>query len=132
MNRDVGLSYPFRFSSGRTTTVGGTASQQTNTDRDEAVQQSVMQVLQTNRGDRVMLCNFGTGLDRFLFQPIPGLDSLIPLEVRQSVQDFCPRAIVRGVRSFAYPESGIVDVVVVVRHNDSENDSVVRTAVRSA
>lgn len=132
MNRDVGLAYPFHFSSGRTAAVGGTSTSQTNGDRDAAVQQGALQVMQTNRGGRVMLGNFGAGLERFLFQPIPGVDALIPHEVRQAIKDFCPRAIIRDIRSFARPESGTVDVVVVVRHNDSENDSVVQTSLRSA
>lgn len=132
MNRDVSIAYPLRFSNGRLATVGGSATSQTNEDRDAAVQQGVLQVLHSNRGDRVMLGNFGAGLNRFLFQPIPGLESLIPAEVRQAVQDYCPRAIVRVARSFVYQDSGIIDVVLIVRHNDSESDSVVRTAVRSA
>lgn len=132
MNRDVGFGFPFAFHRGRVRVVGGTQTAQTNEDRDESVRVGVEQVLLTNKGERVMLGDFGSGLDRFLFNPIPGVEAFITSEVRTSVQTWSPRAVINEVAKAVDPVQGIVAVSLVVRHNDSDQESVVNVAVRTA
>lgn len=131
MNKDVGFAYPFRFDGGRVATVGGiNKTDPTNDDRDAAVRAGVTQVLLTERGERVMFGDFGAGLSRWLFSPIPGFMSLIPMEVRRSVEAWCPRAVVSNA-SLSGVENGEVVVAVVVRHNDADSESIIRVAART-
>lgn len=132
MNDDVGFAYPFRFASGRVVRSGGPVVSPTNDDRDAAVRTGVMQVLQTEKFERVMFCDLGAGLSRWLFDPISGVASLIPIEVRRAVSDWCPRAFVSDVRVNMDPSAGQVVVMLVVRHNDSDSESLVRVSARSS
>ena len=100
--------------------------------RSEAVRMGAEQVLLTERGERVMLCGLGAGLGRFVFQPIQGLESFIPSEVRAAVRAWCPRAVVGQVAYAADPVAGVVAVGLTLRHNDAEQESLLQVAVRSA
>lgn len=132
MNRDVGFKFPLQIVNGRVATVGGDQLQRpTNEERDEAVLGGVQQVLLASKQSRVMLGNFGAGLNRWLFTPISGVDSLMPIEAAQAVREQCPRAVVTTTpRVTVYPLEGVVEPELTVRHNDSDRESVVRVAVR--
>jgi phage baseplate assembly protein W len=133
MNRDVGLRYPFGFSGGRTATAGGRhSSPPTNEDRDAAVRGGVLQLLKTEKGARVMLCDIGAGLSRWIFNPIPGAHVLIPQDVRRAVEDFCSRARIGNVEVAPDTSEGGIAVALTVRHDDAESESVLRVAVRSS
>lgn len=131
VNKDVGFGFPFEFRRGRTWCVGGTPTSQTNAERDEAVRVGVEQVLLTNKGERVMFGDFGAGLDRFLFQPLPGIDSFVVSEVRRAIGTWSPRAVVSNVAKAVDSTQGMVAVALMVRHNDSDQNSIVRVAIRS-
>ena len=132
MNRDVGFAFPFNFSDGRTATVGGQGlASPTNDDRDAAVRAGVTQILLTEKMGRVMFGDLGAGLGRYLFDPIPGFSSLIPMEVRRAVGDWCPRAVVSDVKQQLFPADGRIVVALVVRHDDADAESVIRVATRS-
>lgn len=130
MNRDVGFAFPFEFARGRVRTTGGTQQAQTNSDRDEAVVMCGQQVLLTNKGERVMLNNFGAGLSRFLFGTVPGTETLIPREIRAAMEDATTRVSVSGTEMSVNPQIGAIAVRTYIRHNGSDRDSVVGAYVR--
>lgn len=130
MNRDRGFHFPFRFERGRVLDVGG-GDPQTNDDKDKAVRVCAEHILLTEKEERVMYCQVGAGLGRFLFDVIPGVDAFIPLEVRNAINSSCPRATVGQMQTAVDPSVGVVAVFCVVRHNDSANESVVRAVVRT-
>lgn len=129
MSRDAGFAFPFEFRDGRTRVTGAGLDEAS---RSEAVRMGAEQVLLTERGERVMLCGLGAGLGRFVFQPIQGLESFIPSEVRAAVRAWCPRAVVGQVAYAADPVAGVVAVGLTLRHNDAEQESLLQVAVRSA
>jgi phage baseplate assembly protein W len=127
----VGMSFPFRFESGRVASVGGFKREATNEDRDSAIRQGVTQCLLTGKGARVMLGNWGAGVDRFLFSPVPALGVFIVDEVRTAVRDCCPRAQIITVGKKEDPGKGVITLDVGVRHNNLEQETVLRVAVGS-
>lgn len=128
MNRDRGLKFPFQFSNGRAATVGGV---ETNGSRDEAVKVCAEHILLTEKRERVMFCEVGAGLGRFLFDVLPGAENFIVLEAREAMKRSCPRAVIGSFKYQMDHARGIVALSCAVRHNDSTQESVVRAVVRT-
>lgn len=127
----VGMSFPFRFEAGRVASVGGFKREATNEDRDSAVRQGVTQCLLTPKGGRVMHGNWGAGIDRFLFTPVPGLGVFIIDEIKSAVRHCSPRAFVSQVSKAEDPARGLITLDVAVRHNNLEQETTLRVAVGS-
>lgn len=125
----VGMSFPFRFESGRVASVGGFKREATNNDRDEAVKQGAVQCLLTGKGSRVMLGNWGAGLDRFLFSPVPALGVFVVDEARRALKECCPRVNSVLIGRNEDPAAGVITLDVVVRHNNLEQQTSLRVAV---
>lgn len=124
VNTNVGFRFPFGFSDGRTKVAGGRAYETpTNDDLDISARGGVQQITLTERGERVMLCNLGAGLGRFLFHPLSSqLVGLVANEVREQLGLWCPRAVVtlNGVKMS--PGDGALVVFGSLRHNSASSD----------
>jgi phage baseplate assembly protein W len=66
---------------------------------DEDVRQALLIILGTNPGERVMRPDFGTGLDRLLFEPVDAsMATRVEVMVRDAVVAWEPRVDVESVR----------------------------------
>ncbi len=75
---------------------GGIPQMQTDV---ELIGSSIMQVLLTQKGERVMRGELGTNLLRLVFESAdPFIDRQIVKEVRSAIARFEPRAVVHDVR----------------------------------
>jgi phage baseplate assembly protein W len=84
-----GIAFPFDR--------GATSFPQQNTDA-ELVKQSIIQILLTEQGERLMRPTFGSGLMSKVFENNGALlESLIQAEVRTAIGKWEPRAMVQGV-----------------------------------
>ena len=95
-----GLAFPL----GKNNVVGGYFKK---TSGIEMIKNAVRQLLKTERGERVMLPNFGCSLRKFLFQP---LDSQLFAEIKEEIQTSFKNYIVGAkivkLSVFPYEESG--------------------------
>ena len=65
---------------------------------DAQVKQSIRLILSTAKGERVMRPDFGSGLERFAFEPYNGVTAiLVQQEVKEVLQEFEPRIDVLNV-----------------------------------
>ncbi len=87
----VGLQYPLHASIGK-----GYFSKESNV---QLIKNNLRQLLQTERGERVMLPEFGVSLRRFLFQQ---LDQQLFEEIREeilySVNNYVPGVVITKIR----------------------------------
>jgi len=61
---------------------------------EEAVMESIYNILLTQPGERVMNPRFGCDLDRYLFEPLDDVTGFkLMREIYNAIQDFEPRAI---------------------------------------
>ena len=85
---------------------------------EDSVEQAIQIVLQTARGERVMLPQFGAGLRRFVFEPnSPETRHALEGEVRDALTDWEPRIDVKRVvvSSGDRPNLLLVQIDYVVR-----------------
>lgn len=133
VNTNVGFKFPFGFSEGKTQTSGGTAYETpTNDELDVAARGGVQQIVLTERGERVMLCNLGVGLGRFLFHPLSTqMTGLVLSETREQLGLWCSRAAVtmRGVKMS--PGEGSLVVFGSLRHNSASSDGEFEVGVQA-
>lgn len=98
-----GLAYPFKQDS--------VALPAPVTD-DELVKQSILQILTTSRGERIMRPQFGCNLERFVFDNNAELmGQMLRAEIVASVGQFEPRANIVDI-SLEPQESSLVVTVV--------------------
>lgn len=83
----------------------------------EKVRQSVLLILGTRRGERVMRPDFGAGLEDMVFEPVTAATAaLVRLRVEQGLAAWEPRIDVRGVEvSVADRAAGRLDVRIDYR-----------------
>lgn len=82
---------------------------------EQNVRESICIILRTRPGERILLPEFGCGLDRYLFEPnsIPNL-RLIQEEVKQALSRWEPRIRLDDVRVSLNPqEQRAVDITVM-------------------
>lgn len=109
-----GIAFPFRFGGdGRVTTSAYEAH----------VRESLLTVIRTRAGERVMRPEFGASLDDRLMVPMsPAAEALIRHEVEAAVRRFEPRVdIERPIQVRARPREGVleVDLTYRVRRTDT-------------
>jgi phage baseplate assembly protein W len=110
-----GISFPFRK--------GPTSFPEKSEDAD-LIRQSIIQILLTGRGERLMRLDFGSGVMSTVFQNNGDLlQSMLEAEVLSAIGKYEPRVIVRGV-SVEQPGEGHVIVtvtytVLATRYTDS-------------
>ena len=95
---------------------------------DELVKQSILQILMTGRGERVMRPQFGCNLQAYVFESNNDLlQQLLRTEVAAAIGKFEPRALLQDVqftRSANSVEVTVVYAVVATRTLDTVQVSV--------
>lgn len=85
----TGMSFPFRQ--------GTTSFPETATDA-ELIRQSIMQILLTQKGERVMRPDFGSSVMRYIFENNTALlTQQVRMEVFSSISRWEPRVLVQNV-----------------------------------
>ena len=99
----MGISFPFRR--------GASALPVQATD-DDLIKQSIIQIIMTKRGERVMRPDFGTNIISFIFENSdPLLEELIRTEVFGAIGRYEPRVVLTNV--LVARSDTTVDVTVV-------------------
>lgn len=81
----------------------------------EAVKQSVLNILLTNRGEKPFEPTFGSGIRSYLFENVDGVtETLIREDIIFSLNNFEPRVIVEDVTVTARDDSNQVDISLTV------------------
>jgi uncharacterized protein len=105
----VGWSFPVSASGGDAATAA----------YEEDVRESILIILQTNPGERVMRPTFGAGLRDFVFEPVTTTTmALLQTRVQDSLIDWEPRIDVQSVVVTAPPDqlnTLNIDVAYLVR-----------------
>ena len=132
VNNLVGWGFPFTIKDGRVETVGGTFdTPASKPDRDKAAQVRVQQIILTGRHARVMLYNFGVGLESYLFAPLSAsLVGLVNPAIREQLHWWNKTVQVTKVQSFTNPSVGALIINLDIIHRDSDEDSIIKMGVR--
>ncbi len=90
---------------------------------DDHVRQSILLILQTAKGERVMRPDFGAGLRTLVFEPLDAATAaLVQHQVTQALMRFEPRIDVLDVRVTApFDQPGLLEIGLSyrVRHTDT-------------
>ncbi len=90
---------------------------------DEHVRQSILLILQTAKGERVMRPDFGTGLRTLVFEPPDSATAaMLQHQVKQALMRFEPRIDVLDVQAAAPSDQpGLLEIQLSyrVRHTDT-------------
>ena len=115
MSAFIGISFPFRK--------GQTSFPEKVEDAD-LIRQSIIQILLTGRGERLMRPDFGSGVTGLVFDNNnPTLAASIEAEVFSALGKFEPRVVVRSVTTSSPKENQVIVtvnyVVLATRQQDS-------------
>lgn len=91
------------------------------------VRQSILIILQTERGERVMRPEFGAGLGEFVFEPVnPTTMALLKKRVEEALVDWEPRIDIQTVAVTTSDERSrlLIDVGYRVRATNTANNLV--------
>jgi phage baseplate assembly protein W len=112
--RGIGWAWPLRFEAD-----GGVALAGENA----VIDQSILLILGTAPGERVMRPTFGCGIHDLVFSPIASTtEALISLEVREALLEWEPRIEVREVKvetSAEDPDGARIDIAIRYRVRSS-------------
>jgi hypothetical protein len=90
---------------------------------EDHVRQSILLIMQTGRGERVMRPEFGAGLHNFVFEPLnPATLALVPHRVKEALIRFEPRIEVLNVAATVDPNQEsvlLINVQYRVRRTDT-------------
>ena len=90
---------------------------------EEAVKQSIKNLLFTDRGERPFQPDLGSDIRKMLFENLTPNTSLVMREmIRETVEQYEPRANLIGVDIIATPDNNAVRVVVVFNVINSEEE----------
>lgn len=90
---------------------------------ETAVRRSLSNILRTKKGDRPFFSDYGSNLEKYLFEPANALtESQINKEVYDTVTRFEPRAIVNSITS-EIQNDGIAIVINYTIRNTNIQDS---------
>lgn len=102
----LGISFPFRK--------GATGFPEPTTD-DDLIRDSLIQLVLTGTGERLMRPQVGTNARRFVFEPNNDLlSSLIQTEITSAVERFEPRVTLLAVDSLRNESSVSVTITYIV------------------
>ena len=108
-----GIAFPFRK---------GNTSLPQAAEGDDLIKDSIRQILLTNRGERVMRPDFGTGVFSFVFENNDEvLASLLESDIRTALARYEPRIDVRDVRSGSEENKILVEVFYLVKSTGAED-----------
>jgi len=81
----------------------------------EAVKQSVLNILLTNRGEKPFDPSFGSGIRSYLFENIDAVtETLIREDIVFSLNNFEPRVVIEDLSVTAKPDNNSVDISLTV------------------
>lgn len=131
-NNLVGWGFPFEIKEGRVATVGGSFdTPASKAERDEAAQARIQQIVLTGRHARVMLYNFGVGLQSYLFAPLSAqLIGLVNPAIREQIRWWNDSVRITKVESFTNATVGALIINLNIVHRDSDEDSILKMGVR--
>jgi uncharacterized protein len=102
-----GIAFPFRK---------GDVSFPARSTDDDLIKQSLVQILLTQRGERINRPDFGTGLVNFIFEPNDDiLAEMVRVEVSTAISKFEPRVLIEDIVVEREDTSVIVTIYFVVR-----------------
>lgn len=82
----------------------------------DAVKAAVRNILLTRKGERVMLPNFGSGIQDYIFEAMDqDLTGVIAQQVKQDIETWEPRVEVQSVKLQTNPDQQTVAVQVYYR-----------------
>lgn len=102
-NRAIGIAFPLSHDTG--------GFRQTYT-QSEAVKNNILNVLLTEKGERVNQPDLGVGLKSLLFENITDASTLIPI-IEDQLDKYVPDAIVQDINSEFDPDSHILKITLV-------------------
>lgn len=93
----------------------------------EKVRQSILMILETEPGERIMRPSFGCGLRRYLMKPNTNATrALIQHDVRRALETWEPRIQLQSVQVQAGEDPSLVLIAIHYRHrHDASPDSLV-------
>lgn len=97
---------------------------------EESVKQAIKNLLQTDRGERLMQPNVGSDIRKQLFENItPETVKMIESMVRETLDAYEPRAELLAVDVVSSIDSNKVQITVVFNTINSEDDITVQTTL---
>ena len=132
INKNVGLAFPFRMSNGRLMTVGGKADTvPTVGESDAAAQTSALMIIHTGSHERVLINSFGLGAEKYLFANNPqSVLGFLRASLFEQLESYSDRVKPVAVTADFDLEEGNLHIGVTLRHNNSDSESVVKTAIK--
>lgn len=132
INNNVGLAFPFRMVNGRLQTVGGRANAiPTVGESDEAAQTSALMIIHTGSQERVLINSFGLGAEKYLFANNPkSILGFLRAALYEQLESYSDRVKPVSVTADFDLEEGNLHIGVTLRHNNSDSESVVKTAIK--
>ncbi len=79
---------------------------------DDLIKQSLVQIVMTNRGERIMRPTFGTNTLAFLFDSTDVLQGRVREQIGQSIADFEPRVRVVSIDVLIKDNENLVEVTI--------------------
>ena len=80
---------------------------------EEAIKQSVVNILSTNRGERPFLPYFGANIRSYLFENFDNVTaSLVEEEIRSALVNYEPRVRVTNVEIDARPDNNALNILI--------------------
>mgnify|MGYP001602340645 CR=1 FL=1 len=129
LNSNVGWAFPIRCNAnGRVATVGGRANETpTVGDVDLAVRTGAYLVLSSDKGERVMLHQFGVGAHRYLFKPLTHLmGGFLENDMREQLSWFATRSRVGHISALIDSKSAEIFMTVQLTHSTFSGESVLK------
>lgn len=98
---------------------------------ETAIRRSLLNTLRTKKGERPFFSEFGTSLEKFLFEPANALtETLINKEIHEVISRFEPRVTVTSIES-KVEEDGIEVIVNYYIKNTNTQDSIEFSVTRA-
>jgi hypothetical protein len=89
---------------------------------EELIKQSLIQIIMTSKGERIMRPDFGSNAQSFVFANNTDLLShLIEIDVRTSIFKFEPRVAVKSVVSTRKDNIISIDITYIIRSTGAES-----------
>jgi len=97
---------------------------------EEAVKSSILNLIHTDKGERLFQPNLGCGIRALLFDNI-GLDTFITIEevIKETLQRYEPRANIIAIDVIGSPDLNTVTITIVFNVINSQEDISLSTTI---
>lgn len=97
---------------------------------EEAVKESILNLVLTNRGERFFQPNLGCDVKHMLFEHISDFNSITIEEmIKETIEKYEPRANVIGVKAYSDQPGNAVKLSITFNTSNSEDDIVLTTTL---